>query len=107
MSIRKCPKCDKDGEYMEQNNFDTFKCDCMCEFHMRNNVAVIGKNPFSGHVISQHHGPTCPKCGKECGDSICDNDCGTIYCDTDNCYGEFYTIGNRIMIGHNPTCGEE
>lgn len=44
----------------------------------------------------------CPLCSKDI-DTFCDNDCGTFHC----CNREFYQEENKIIIGHNPKCGED
>lgn len=103
MSKLICPSCKQTGEYFCHNNFDTYMCDCGCNFFRKNKECIIGKNPFGGGVISQHHDPICPNCHKESNcDIVCDNDCGTSECE---CGCEFYIVGDKIIRGHNPKCG--
>lgn len=104
-----CPRCKQIGEYHSMCNFDSYICDCGCEFYGDNrdktNEFLFGKNPFNGSIIRQHHDPICPGCGKEsvC-DVCCDNDCGTWEC---QCGQEFYIMNGIVTAGHFPKCGDD
>lgn len=98
-----CPRCHQSGIYHCRSNFDTYVCDCGCEFFRKNGDYLIGKNPFSGSMIQRHHDPICPSCNKESDcDTVCDNSCGTYMCD---CKCEFHVTNGKILRGHNPQCG--
>lgn len=109
MTLITCPLCHQIGEYHRMCNFDAYVCDCGCEFYrnvgIQNEEYLIGKNPFNGCIIRQHHDPICPSCKKESKhDMCCDNDCGTWTCE---CNQEFYTVNGQSIAGHNPNCGTD
>ena len=105
MTLITCPQCHQEGVYMGGYNFDTYVCDCGCEFFCRNKDYVIGRNPFNGNMIKQHHNSVCPGCNKECECKIaCSNACGTRICD---CGQSFYVVNKQVISGHNPKCGRD